>query len=229
MQTQVARWEAQSDPRSIFLSCYQMMTRNMLAAIERCEFDDPAWVGRLLERFAGYYFIALETYDRDPASAPAVWQQAHASARDAKLLALQKLLLGVNAHINYDLVLTLAEVLEPEWAGLSAPRRGERYADHCRVNAVIARTIDAVQDQVLEPAMPGLALVDNLLGRLDEQAISGLIARWRDSVWRHATSLLETGAPDRRALLIQQVEDEALRRARAIALTDLRALLSEVM
>ncbi len=28
------------------------------------------------------------------------------------------------------------------------------YTDHCHVNDVIGGTIDAVQDQVIEPAMP---------------------------------------------------------------------------
>jgi len=74
-----------------------------------------------------------------------------------------------------------------------------------------------------------LALVDGLLGRLDEQAIARLIARWRDGVWRHATALLETEDAARRAGLIQRVEDEALRRARGITLSDLKAALKEVL
>lgn len=229
MRDQVARWETQADPRAVFLGCYQMMTGNMLAAIDRREFDDPGWVDQLLHRFAGYYFVALEAWDRDPASAPAVWQQAHTGAGNPRLNALQKLLLGVNAHINYDLVLTLEEVLQPEWAALAESRRQARYADHCRVNAIIARTVDAVQDHILEPAMPGLALVDDLLGRLDERAIARLIARWRDGVWQHATALLEAGDPARRARLIQRVEEEALRRALGITLSDLKAALAEVL
>ncbi len=133
---------------------------------------------------------------------------------------LQKLLLGVNAHINYDLVLTLAEILRPEWAQLSEDQRGQRYADHCHVNDVIARTIDAVQDQVLEPAMPVLDIVDRLLGPMDERMVSRTITHWRDQVWQHATSLVEMGDPDEQSRLIRRVEADALRHAGAITLTD---------
>ena len=47
MQALIQGWEAASDQRAIFLSCYRMMTGNMRVAIERGEFRDPAWVDRL--------------------------------------------------------------------------------------------------------------------------------------------------------------------------------------
>jgi hypothetical protein len=206
-----------------------MMTQNVLAAIEEREFHDPAWVHRILHHFADYYFVALEAYERDPATAPPVWQLAFNATRDPGPLALQKLLLGVNAHINYDLVLTLVDLLEAEWPGLDESQRSERYLDHCRINEVIGRTIDAVQDQVLEPAMPVMDIVDRLLGRLDEYMLTRLIAHWRDTVWQHTVRLLETGDPDERARLIQRVEAETLRHARAIGLTDWRAALDELL
>lgn len=211
MEAQVRQWEQVSDRRAIFLNCYLMMTRNMLAAIQNGEFNDPDWVGRLLENFAGYYFLALEAYERDPASAPSVWQLANQATRDPEAMALQMLLLGVNAHINYDLVLSLVDLLGPEWAGLSTEQRAHRYADHCHVNQVIGCTIDAVQDQVIEPAMPVMDVVDKLLGSLDERLISALLSRWRENVWRHAVRLLETSDTVEQDRLLQMVEKDAMR------------------
>src|SRR4030065_45099 len=104
MQTRIRQWEEASDQRAIFLTCYLMMTRNMLSAISQHEFNDAAWVDQLLHRFAEYYFVALEAYEQDPAAAPSVWRLAHNTTQDPSALALQNLLLGVNAHINYDLV-----------------------------------------------------------------------------------------------------------------------------
>jgi hypothetical protein len=124
------------------------MTRNILSAIERREFHDSAWVNSLMERFADYYFVALEAYEKEPASAPAVWQVAHSMTRAPNALALQKLLVGVNAHINFDLVLSLVDMLGPEWDALAADQRSERYDDHCHVNTVIGIG-DVLQDQVL--------------------------------------------------------------------------------
>jgi hypothetical protein len=210
MQTLIQRWEAAQDSRAVFLSCYCLMTVNTLNAIEQQEFGDAAWVNRLLHRFADYYFAALEADERSPASAPPVWQQAFAAARDPQATALQQLLLGVNAHINYDLVLTLTDVLSPEWAALSPEQCAQRHADHDHVNAIIARTIDAVQDQVLEPAMPVMDLIDRALGPLDELLISRLIAGWREKVWRYATLLLDADETAR-AAVVREVEEEALR------------------
>jgi hypothetical protein len=76
MQSLIRQWQATSDQRAVFLDCYAMMTRNILSAIDRREFADPAWVDRFLQRFADYSFIALEAYERAPAEAPRVWQVA---------------------------------------------------------------------------------------------------------------------------------------------------------
>jgi ribosomal protein S18 acetylase RimI-like enzyme len=218
MQRLIAEWEREANPQAIFLSCYQRMTSNVLAALKHEEFQDPKWVHHILDRFADYYFEALEAYERDPATAPPVWQLAHDTAHNPHSLAIENLMLGVNAHINYDLVLTLVEILRPEWDDLSAEERAARYQDHCYVNEVLARTIDAVQDEVLEPAMPALDLVDKLMGPLDEFLISRLITQWRDKVWRNAVRLLEAADPDERASVLQQVEEDTLKLGRLICL-----------
>jgi len=216
MQLLIDQWEAVLDQRRIFLSCYLMMTSNMLSAIEQREFLDSAWVDNLLRHFAEHYFTALEAYEQDPTAAPPVWQLAHHAARDPDTLVLQKLLVGVNAHINYDLVLTLVELLESEWAVLSEDQRTGRYADYCHVNEVICQTIDTVQDQVLEPGLPLMDILDKFLGPIDEFLISNLINHWRETVWNNATLLLEATEPAEQARLIQRVEQEALRLGRII-------------
>lgn len=60
--------------------------------------------------------------------------------------------MGVNAHINYDLVLTLYEMLLDEWWQLSKQEQAYRYQDHCKVNEIIAARIDQVQDELLNPS-----------------------------------------------------------------------------
>jgi hypothetical protein len=217
MQALIQQWESLSDRRVVFLSCYMMMTRNMLTAIQNQEFKDTVWVDTLLHHFADYYFTALDAYERDELQAPVVWRLAHNAARQGQGTPLQELLLGVNAHINYDLVLTLVDLLEPEWESLTDEQRDMRYSDHCHVNEVISSTIDAVQDQVLEPAMPVMDLVDRLLGPLDEKLISRLLSGWRDQVWQNAMHVLQTRGAEERARLVSQVEDEALQLGRILS------------
>jgi hypothetical protein len=216
MRALVQRWEEASDRRAVFLRCYLLMTDNVLAAIAAGEFYDAAWVHTLLHQFAGYYFAALEAYERDQHVAPPWWRIAFDTAQNPSALVLHHLLLGVNAHITYDLVLATADVLAPEWASLSEGARELRHADYTHVNHVIGRTIDAVQDEIIDRAMPGMVVVDKMLGPVDEWMISHLIAHWRDSVWRETTHLIETADPQERIALLEHIEAETMRRANAI-------------
>lgn len=216
MQNLIYSWKDSGDRREIFLSCYAMMTANMFSAIETSDFEDNPWVSSLLHRFAGYYFSALAAYDAEPASAPAVWQIAFNASHDPHIHVLQHLSLGVNAHINYDLVFALADLLAPEWSGLTAAQQNSRYRDHCHVNTIIYQTIDAVQDQVVELYDTGLELADKLMGPLDEWLTSRLITDWREQVWKNATHLVRSQAESDRHVILQEVERRSLERAHSI-------------
>lgn len=210
MQTQVEVWISAGDRRADFLRCYAAMTANMHAALANGEFLDPGWVNALLDHFAGYYFHALDAYSTAPESAPPVWQQAFTAAGEQKLSVLQNLVLGVNAHINYDLVMALVDMLLPEWAGLSATRREQRYQDHCHVNAIIARTIDQVQDEIIETQIPWMEWLDILLGPLDEWSTAHLITHWREQVWQDAVKILMLADPGEQQAYRRKVESRAL-------------------
>lgn len=211
MNELLRQWEQTDDRRVIFLGCYALMTRNMLAGLNTGQFHDPRWVRALLEHFAGYYFDALDACEGGDPAAPVVWQRTFAAAARPKTQALQNLLLGVNAHVNYDLTFAVANLLEAEWAGLSEVERKARHEDFCQVNRIIAGTVDEVQDEVLERYAPAMDLVDKLLGPLDEWAASRLIARWRDEVWENAIAWLATTDAAQRAALRHKVEATALR------------------
>ncbi len=216
MNERVQQWEAARDRRSIFLGCYALMTSNMLDALDAGRFIDDDWVARLLRHFAEYYFDALELYEARNPITPRVWQLAHDTAQHARFMTVQQLLIGVNAHINYDLVFATAELLEPEWSTLTGEQREQRRRDYESVNSIIGETIDSVQDQILEPHSPWLELVDRLMGPIDEWLISELIEHWRDEVWRQAVQYLETSTAEERAALRAHVETSAMRRGHDI-------------
>jgi hypothetical protein len=214
MQEHIDQWERANDQRSVFLRCYALMTRNMLDALGSSEFIDPVWVSRLLEHFANYYFDALDAYEAGAERVPEVWRCAHDAARRSHTPAISLLLLGVNAHINYDLVLAVADLLEPEWQDLSEADRRARYDDYCRVNDIIGGTIDAVQDDILDKREPIMAVVDTLFGPADEWLVSRGITHWREVVWEHAVQRVETPEAARREVFRQEIEVVAMRWAR---------------
>lgn len=224
MDRQLAAWTADADRKAIFLGCYTMMTKNMYAAVAREEFIDAAWVRRLLERFAQYYFDALRVYVTHPEQTLHVWRIAHDAARTPSVTPVQLLFLGVNAHINYDLVLAVEELLAPEWRELHSAQREARFDDYSHVNDIIARTIDAVQDDVLSPAMPSLGVVDTLMGRLDEFLISTLLTRWRDDVWQWSLNLLDARTGPQRDALLSDLDAHVIGRAEFLLSPDWRNL-----
>ena len=221
MNDLASRWDIAGDRRSVFLSCYALMTENMLQAVDDGVFHDGIWVERLVRRFAEYYFAGVQAYERDHAATPAAWRAAHDATKRTETMTLQHLFLGINAHINYDLALTLVDLLEKDWPTLPQPEKRRRYEDYCRVNDVIGETIDAVQKQVVERFTPSLVIVDTLFLHGDEWLLSRLVAHWREEVWVNAESLLALPASgEKRANVVGLIEAMALERADAILLRD---------
>ncbi len=212
MKTSVDTWETNGDRRAIFLACYALMTHNMLDGINAGRFDDNDWVYRLVHNFAEYYFIALEAYERNTGWLPDVWRQAHDLTRAPEMPPLVHLLLGVNAHINCDLVLVLDDMLRDEWDDLTLQMSQPRLDDYLLVNTIIGETIDSVQDHVLKRYSPAMGVVDVAFGRLDEWCTARLIRNWRHDVWKQAVTLIQAKDAQTRMTLRRQVDVLALRR-----------------
>lgn len=217
MFTQADNWEKCGDQRYIFQRCYGLMSRNMIKAIADRRFADGPWVERLMQDFASYYFEALELYENHDPRTPAVWRQVHIAAQEKSLHVVQHLLLGVNAHINYDLPLALYDGLQREWASMTETDRQIRKADHETVNQIIGETIDSVQDIVIEPRSPFMALVDRLMGRVDEWLLSKLITAWRADVWHITMDLLSADSPAQQEAIRQSQEKKVLETGEELA------------
>ncbi|MBX3314075.1 MAG: hypothetical protein KF906_07125 [Actinobacteria bacterium] len=215
MEGLLGQWEEHEDRRAVFLDCYARMTRAMCASLDDETFDDPAWVSELLDRFAVHYFDAVERWDAGGDDVPTPWGIAFEAAAAGDRSVLQLLLVGVNAHINYDLVLTLVELLDPVWGELDAELLASRRRDYDRVNDVIAATADEVQDMVVERHAPRLDIVDTMFGRADEWMAVRLLSSWREDVWRHASSLLDGDAASRPQRLDRRARG-CVRRSRII-------------
>lgn len=191
------RWSAADDLRAVFADCYRLMTVRLSEGVREGRFEDGAWVARLRDRFAEYYFDALDAYD-GAAPCPATWRAALDACARPGCHPLEALLLGINAHINGDLALALVDVLD-DWDVLEPRQRAGRRRDHDRVNAVIRATTDEVQRDVLARWSAGSVRLDGLLGRLDEWVFGEVVERWRTRVWLDAMALLALPAADRPA------------------------------
>ncbi len=195
------RWSSARDLRAVFADCYRLMTVRLGEGVRDGLFEDGPWVARLRDRFADYYFDALDAYAgaEGAQDCPRTWQVALDACARPGCHPLEALLLGINAHINHDLALALVDVLD-DWDGLDAGARTRRRRDHDRVNTVIRSTTDEVQATVVAGWSPAATRLDTLLGRLDEWAFGEVVERWRTQVWDDAMALLAAPEAERPAL-----------------------------
>ena len=142
--------------------------------------------------FADYYRRAVHDWEAGRVDAvPVPWQLAFEAAERGDTLVLQDAMLGVNAHINYDLGLTLADVA-------TTPDRDRKFEDHTAVMSVIRALTDHAQDSLAARDAAGLSDVDDTLGGLDEWLVAVAIDQCRDSAWRTACGLESEFTPRRR-------------------------------
>lgn len=215
MAARAANWEQAGDGRAVFLDCYSRMTDAVVTAVGTDRFVDGDWVLLLLERFAAYYDASIDG-GPEGTIVPEPWVLAHAAAVGNDAHPMQLLLAGVNAHINYDLVLTLLDLLEPEWGSVDDSLIERRKLDYDEINLVIAETADLVQDQVLERRVPWLQVLDRGLGRWDERMAVRLLGGWRSRVWRQSVALLDLDDLDERRAHTLAIERQCVRRARLL-------------
>jgi hypothetical protein len=178
-----ALFRERGDYRGAFLVVYARVTEAVGRAVAEGDFADPEWVESYLVAFADLYRRALAAYERgERAALPDAWRVAFETAERGDCLVTQAAMLGINAHVNYDLALALDAV------GID-PDRDRKYADHCAVNDVLRRFVDDVQDLLAERYAPGVADVDERLGRLDETVGYVTLAEGREGAWRSAVAI----------------------------------------
>ena len=102
---------------------------------------------------------------------------------------LQHVLVGMNAHINYDLPLAVIEAADE--GNISNLEQ-----DFHTINDILADLLDPVQ-KVLDGFSPFLKILDEVGGRSDEQVMMFSIRIARAEAWHEATRLAEESAAQR--------------------------------
>lgn len=192
--------EAAGDPRRFFLGTYSRTTAAVGEAIREARFEDPEWVDRWDVVFADLYLDALTADDTDPMSAPRPWRTAFGAP--AGLHPLQHVLLGINAHVNYDLPQALIAVIPAE--DFDRPLvMARRRRDHERIDAVLSSRVAAEDAELAEASqahtMPARSVLrtvkDRLLQPANRAASKRFLREARQKVW-HNTELLHQARLD---------------------------------
>jgi Family of unknown function (DUF5995) len=125
---------AAPDASGYFPAMYARVTDRIQVAAASGRFDDPARMERFATAFASWFLRARG----GEGTVSACWRAAFDVAGDPHLMIVQNLLLGINAHVNFDLPQVVVE-LAPEHHHLDALR-----ADFDAVNDILGETLPDV-------------------------------------------------------------------------------------
>jgi hypothetical protein len=98
--------ESSADAGGYFPALYSRVTTQIADSIERGEFEDGHRMDVFATDFASRY---VRAWKRE-IPRPRCWQATWDVADDGALLIVQHLLLGINAHVNYDLPQSVAAI-----------------------------------------------------------------------------------------------------------------------
>ena len=160
---------------SFFPILYKKVTERIKEGVAQKEFDDNPRMERLDVIFANRYLEAYFTYKEG--NKPSIsWENAFEAAKNQKLLILQHLLLGINAHINLDLGIAVSETVGSQGDLQSI------HDDFNKINAILASMVDGVQ-QKIGRVSPFFHLLDKVADGKEDLIATFSINIARDEAW----------------------------------------------
>jgi hypothetical protein len=179
------RLDDAGDPARFFLGTYLRTTHAVAAALDAGAFEDPGWVRAWDVDFAELYLAALEAHRRNRALPPRPWRLAFGA--DPQLPPEAHVLLGMNAHINFDLPQSLIRMIAAQDFA-SREVRELRRRDHDRIDAVLASRV-AAEDVELERTGGRRTAPDRALAPLNRWAARAFLREARRTVWSNTAAL----------------------------------------
>jgi len=209
--------EDRNDPLRHFLATYRRTTVAVDAEIRRGGFRDGAWVERWDVAFANLYLDALERWNAGH-GVPGPWEVAFHAARDEHLPPLRHTLLGMNAHVNYDLPQSLlAAITDDEFDDREVVAL--RSQDHAHIDDILLSRVDAEDKELLKVEQPGdRTWVDRALTPFNQAGTKRFLKEARRKVWGNARLMAAARRQGPDALAARLAELEALSRQRVAEL-----------
>jgi hypothetical protein len=186
----------------VFARAYHRITLEIIARVADGFFEDPSWMSAFDVRFAGTYKAALER----PAERARCWQVTFDALDSGSRTPMKHLLLGINAHMRYDLCATLL-------GGFVEPAQREaRKRDFLAVNRAMRFAIGPIQAILHDVYGEWLRRADAVGLGVDELLTFTRFADWRARAWEDAMAIYDG------RLTLPQVDMRVTREARWLAL-----------
>jgi hypothetical protein len=167
--------------RRTFMTTYQRTTQAVAEAVDAAFFEDPDWVVRWDVAFADLFIVAHDA-DQIGGHVPRPWRLAFRA--DPTLPTIVHLLLGMNAHINYDLPpATLSVITDHDFQDPVLIDRRRR--DHERIDRILAARV-AAEDHAIGGAR---SLLDRVLTPANRLSSRRFLREARGKVWLNVAEL----------------------------------------
>jgi hypothetical protein len=194
--------------RKAFLGTYMRTTEAVGAAVDGGSFEDPEWVERWDVAFAEFYLKAHDAdLGSDDARVPRPWRLAFDAPPE--LPALRHILLGINAHVNYDLPQAMLAVISVNDFD-DEILIGRRKRDHERIDKVLAGRVGAEEDNLSADQ----TRLDKLLAPLNRLGSKRFLREARQKVWLNVGELHAARLVSDDAYRVRLAELEVLSAAR---------------
>ena len=175
-------------PLGYFAALYLRVTIEVKNKLGTAYFDDDARMEKLDVIFANRYLKAYFDYQKDLEITHS-WKKTFDKSTSGKLIVLQHLLLGMNAHINLDLGIAAAEISQD--GSIDSLQN-----DFNRINEILASLVNEVQED-LSRVWPILQWILQKLKGADDFIVDFSMKIARDGAWKFAKTMSTTSNEQR--------------------------------
>lgn len=176
----IARSNREGSRLGYFAALYRKVTVKVKEGIAAGRFEDGPRMERLDVAFANRYLEALDQFRRGQQTTRC-WLVSFRAAAAWRPIILQDLLLGMNAHINFDLGIAAAEIAP----GDELP---SLQYDFDEINNILAALVGQVESEINQVS-PWINLLDHIDPKADTAIINFSMDKARASAWDLATTL----------------------------------------
>jgi hypothetical protein len=187
---------AKRDLRAVFPDVYGVITRNVGAALARADapvFIEPLWLARLAGRFCELYVKWLSASLGRRKVQSVAWSVAFSHSRRFQGYPVQDAILGINAHINFDLAQGIRDNIVAFGTADDDASIARYKHDHDAVNEILEASMPEILDRLVKRYACPISARSTRTPELTAKTIATTmrtLERWRERVWDEMLLLL---------------------------------------
>jgi hypothetical protein len=182
-----------------FAALYHKVTFKVKEGMDQGLFDNGVRLGQLDVVFANRFLEALHYWQHDPSSAALSksWRVTFENCNKSSRLVLQHLLLGMNAHINYDLGISVAQM------AANGGVIGDLRKDYNAINVILSSLTYGIFNK-LNIISPFLSVLGFTGTKSNSMLVQFSLGNARDGSWGFAIDLMAQAPEDYDGFIAQR-------------------------